>query len=553
VVDASRCTAERRSSLLDQALGRARRTAGPVASALAGLATLALASACGNDETEQSQPAYLTREELLNPDTCRECHSTHYSEWVGSMHAYAAKDPVFVAMNRRGQRETNGALGSFCVNCHAPLAVREAERAGTVVDDWSNFNELPYADQGVGCYFCHNISSVEGTHNAQLSLANDVTMRGRFRDPVQNSAHASAASPFLSGVQPESAAACGSCHDIVLPSPPAPPAEKPVELERTFREWQSSVFAPEHALTPSSMATCAACHMRGGPPRVIADVPGLALPARTPHAHTFPAVDMAFPSVPSTPDPAESQALREEQRQQIQELLDNTLLIEICVELAPLNLSAVYLTIDNANAGHNWPSGASQDRRAWVEVTAYRKGQVLYTNAVPGDREPAADHKDAWIFRDRIFNGDREVHMFWEATRVQEPAGTIGVQLSRSDPRWFNAAHASQRFPVDGTKYFTKPPGDDSGVPDRVTVKVRIRAMGEDVLSDLVQSGDLDPNLVSEIPTFDLLPNRHLAGILPSLAEVSMEWSEAAKNSGRFNVLPDYTGGRQKDCISMVR
>jgi hypothetical protein len=546
VVDASRCTAERRSSLLDQALGRARRAA-PVAPALIGLFALA----CGSDKTEPTEPTYRSRAELLNPETCRECHSTHYSEWVGSMHAYAAKDPVFVAMNRRGQRETNGELGSFCVNCHAPLAVREAERTGTVVDDWSNFNELPYADQGVGCYFCHNISSVEDSHNAKLSLANDVTMRGRFGDPVQNSAHASAASPFLSGAAPESATACGSCHDIVLPTPPAPPAETPVELERTFREWKSSVFAPEHALTPSSMATCAGCHMRGGAPRVIADVPGLALPARTPHAHTFPAVDMSFPSVPATPDPAEDQALREQQRSQIQELLDNTLLIEICVELAPLSNSAVYLTIDNANAGHNWPSGASQDRRAWVEVTAYRKGQVLYTNAVPGDREPPGDNREAWIFRDRIFNGDREVHMFWEATRVAK--GTIGVQVGRNDPNWLTAAHASRRFPATGTVYFTKLPEDDSGVPDRVTVKVRIRAMGDDVLSDLVQSGDLDPGVIEEMPTFDLLPNRHLAGVLPSLNEISMEWSEAAKNSGRFNVLPDFTGGRQKDCISMVR
>jgi hypothetical protein len=40
------------------------------------------------------------------------------------MHAYAAEDPVFLAMNARGQRETQGALGAFCVNCHAPLAVQ---------------------------------------------------------------------------------------------------------------------------------------------------------------------------------------------------------------------------------------------------------------------------------------------------------------------------------------------------------------------------------------------------------------------------------------------
>ena len=31
------------------------------------------------------------------------------------MHAYASDDPVFQAMNKRAQRETNGALGDFCV------------------------------------------------------------------------------------------------------------------------------------------------------------------------------------------------------------------------------------------------------------------------------------------------------------------------------------------------------------------------------------------------------------------------------------------------------
>ena len=41
------------------------------------------------------------------------------------MHAYAAEDPVFLAMNQRLQRETGGALGDFCVRCHAPMAVRE--------------------------------------------------------------------------------------------------------------------------------------------------------------------------------------------------------------------------------------------------------------------------------------------------------------------------------------------------------------------------------------------------------------------------------------------
>ena len=83
--------------------------------------TLAIAgAACGDD-----QPASRPRAELLDPLTCKECHAKHYDEWSGSVHAYASRDPVFLALNRRGQEETAGALGSFCVKCHAPMAVAE--------------------------------------------------------------------------------------------------------------------------------------------------------------------------------------------------------------------------------------------------------------------------------------------------------------------------------------------------------------------------------------------------------------------------------------------
>lgn len=54
------------------------------------------------------------------------------------MHAYAAEDPVFVAMNQRMQRETNGAAGTLCVQCHAPMAVRLGK-----TKDGLNLAELP--------------------------------------------------------------------------------------------------------------------------------------------------------------------------------------------------------------------------------------------------------------------------------------------------------------------------------------------------------------------------------------------------------------------------
>src|SRR5262245_46081180 len=110
-------------------------------------------SACGDNE-----PRHLSRQELLDPETCRACHPDHYRDWSGSMHAYASEDPIFLAMNRRGQRE--GAIGEFCVKCHAPMAVAEG-----ATRDGLNLAELPRKLRGVTCYFCHTVDSVDGTHN----------------------------------------------------------------------------------------------------------------------------------------------------------------------------------------------------------------------------------------------------------------------------------------------------------------------------------------------------------------------------------------------------
>ena len=76
------------------------------------LALAATGIGCGG-ETKM-----LTPSELLDPAKCQSCHPQQYTDWSGSMHAYASDDPVFVAMNRRGQADTHGELGSFCVDEH---------------------------------------------------------------------------------------------------------------------------------------------------------------------------------------------------------------------------------------------------------------------------------------------------------------------------------------------------------------------------------------------------------------------------------------------------
>ncbi len=180
----------------------------------------------------------------MDPKTCAECHPGQYKEWSGSMHAYASSDPLFVALNQRGQDEAQ--VGTFCVGCHAPLAVRTgATRDGT------NLASLPERLQGVTCYACHNVNQITGTHNNSVRLANDSVMRGGLGDALTNSAHQSAYSSLHDRTQLDSSKLCGSCHDVVN--------GHGVAIERSFAEWQASAFAS------SGGSTCGQCHMSKSP------------------------------------------------------------------------------------------------------------------------------------------------------------------------------------------------------------------------------------------------------------------------------------------------
>src|SRR5882724_9881689 len=83
---------------------------------------LGLSAGASGCSEKRAPEAELSRAQLLDPESCRGCHEDYYTEWAASMHAYASRDPVFLAMNRRGIEETSGALGNFCVKCHAPMA-----------------------------------------------------------------------------------------------------------------------------------------------------------------------------------------------------------------------------------------------------------------------------------------------------------------------------------------------------------------------------------------------------------------------------------------------
>lgn len=430
--------------------------------------------ACGGETA-------LSVEELRDPNTCAECHPQHFVQWSGSMHAYASEDPIFVALQQRGQRDTNNKLGDFCVKCHAPMAVQLGLTDGIDYDPQA----LPPEAKGITCYFCHNVEKVVSDHNNGLVLANDNTMRGGAKNPVDSPAHNSKYDPLIRSDTNQSEM-CGSCHDIVLPNG--------VAIERTFKEWKEGVFAQ-----PDSKLTCGNCHMKPSD-GVIASKQGLSVKSRTNgfHEHTFPGIDQAL-----TPWPE-----MEAQAEGIREILEPSVAIVgpkprtgtrspggICVE--PQDGGRITVRLDSLNLGHSFPSGSAFDRRVWLEVTAYRMDNSIFfqSGKVPDLMDPEENLSDTKLFglwdRATKSNG-MPAHFFWDVAAVDSSKLLTGsVTFDQNDPRFDHSQTA---------KYTNLGPVSEI---ERIEAKLRIRALPYETLRDLVASGDLDPAVIGQLKTLE--------------------------------------------------
>ncbi|MGO9000128.1 MAG: multiheme c-type cytochrome [Polyangiaceae bacterium] len=424
-------------------------------------------------------PALLTSSERIDPASCASCHAEHYAQWSGSMHAHAADDPLFVAMNKRAQRETGGAIGNLCVRCHAPVAV-----ATGATTNGLDLPQLPAAVQGVTCYFCHSVDAVNGASDNPLHLASDGVFRAGIADPVSTPAHASAYSPLHDRDVATSAPLCGACHDVALTNGLA--------IEQTFVEWGSSVYAQT-----GSLVTCGKCHMAGT--QGVAASPPNVVPMRTVHDHSVAAVDLALDS----PDAATQAALT-------QAMLDPALTATLCVNPSAngSNGNTVTVTLDDSVVGHDFPSGAVHDRRAWVELVASAGGAIVFeSGVVPNDQTSVQSIGDPnlWLLDEALFDASQSPVLFmWEAASAVNVSLPVALTNDPTSPLFDHAV--TRGYPVP------------AGV-DHVKMRVRLAPVALEVVASLVASGDLDPSYEAKLPVY-------------TLAGTVLEWTAASADAG---------------------
>ena len=419
-------------------------------------------------DAEVPQVGYAT------PEYCGSCHPNHYEQWRGSMHAYASKDPIFIAMNKKGISETEGRLGQFCVQCHAPVAsLKDRLPVSETADGFIMPIDLsdPLIGHGIQCVTCHSIESIQGTQNAQFTLS-ETTYYGRTGSEAANAAHPMKASALFNDPNQQSLL-CGTCHDVLNPNG--------ARLEATFSEWYGNAYnAPND---PAQHRTCQDCHMPTYRGKMTPDGPEQEL-----HAHTFVGVDQAL--IPGFPN-------KEIQAQLVRQLLQDCAILDVRFNGVNENGAAVLVaSVENINNGHNLPSGSTADRQVWVHIQVRdEEGQLMFESGMLDANDDLMDGVDGHSLRP---DGDPELLLFGQFIY-----GADGEHVTfpwQAHTYTDNLIGPGQRRWRD----YEVPVASLAGREINVVATLNYRTFPPFLIRALIESGELAPDAIEPIPIIEM-------------------------------------------------
>jgi len=339
--------------------------------------------------------------EYEDPNRCKICHRDIYVQWNGSMHSKAFVDPVFQALWKIGEEETDGAIRNLCSGCHTPIGTVGEEV--TFNSEKGVFETGKIASRGVQCDFCHTVlestwrdTPIAQPHNGSLIMDPGPVKRGPYKDS-NSPGHDTAYSELHT-----SAEFCGSCHNVFHPVTNFP-------IERTYDEWAHSVYARENIV-------CQDCHMMPVEKAIEAARtlkkplnPGKASPLGPDrdnvYTHEFVGGNFTVTALLGSEEHASIA------RQRLQSAAE--VKIHLPEKVAPGDVARFKVEVFNVGAGHNLPTSLTEVRQMWLDVTVKDpKGNVLYRS---GDLDEHGNiDPDANIFRAVAVDKDGNVtHKPW--------------------------------------------------------------------------------------------------------------------------------------------
>lgn len=297
------------------------------------------------------------------------CHSAFLEEWKVSMHAKALDDPIYRYKLDETNKATDNALGPYCETCHGPVATMSGE-----IKDLAAAS--PQSKESINCSFCHQVSGTgEPIANTSQTMKVDGVYRAQLKD-ASSPYHPAGYSAFH-----ETAEFCGACHNVNHPV-------NGLELEATYTEWKNGPYAAEGTV-------CQDCHMTPGPGPNKPN-PGTAAAGGPQRDHVY---TMTFAG--GNVGLGDS-ALAEERLKAAA-----TLEVEAPEVVGPGETVEIKTTITNSGAGHKIPTGLTDVRQMWLEVTA--------TDA-DGNVEVVGEHRFGTVLQDADGNAPVEL---WDAVAFE--------------------------------------------------------------------------------------------------------------------------------------
>ncbi len=338
-------------------------------------------------------------ERFISPEKCAECHEEIFSMWDGSLHSKSFEDPLFVSASKLfvgnavhpGEKED----AEHCVACHNPIAYRSGEIKGSS-GDYSNVGDV--TKWSLSCDLCHSINEVVMLKNALFNTdpgegEDDPGIKRGPRDDAMAMFHESEYSDIHT-----SSDVCGTCHNVTH-------LWYMTKLEGTYDEWYNS---PYNSPDKSQVVTCQDCHMRQAPGNPSTgmterpDYPGSSadMGEERPHIwrHFVAGANAFTPGLVGHPERSELAVER----------LQNAAVLEISGQLSSQkDYVSCSVRVRNKGAGHMLPTGVTEFRQMWLELTVSDKnGKTVYQNG--GLDSKSVLREDTRIFQTVFGNPEGE-------------------------------------------------------------------------------------------------------------------------------------------------
>jgi nitrate/TMAO reductase-like tetraheme cytochrome c subunit len=415
---------------------------------------------------------------------CVKCHQQEFEDWAGSLHAISGRDAIYdkvIDFNEHFNRKNGAEQVRFCEGCHEPgeVTLGRTNRVGSVMPSDAE-------TEGLTCIFCHaavHADPIKGNGDMTIAL-NDA------KDKLSNAFimasprdHARAFGAKSTGALITKSDFCGACHTETY-HPGVSKAAEGTVVQSTYAEWKESWYAKNDI-------TCQDCHMNPKPADYIKQLAKGKISKPERYVHTFVGAnylqfETALKSnifflrggiIPGLTGKRYLEII-DKQKHVMHKFLKAAARLEVRKAwLVPGEKSKVKIAVMNVGAGHNLPTGVSDQKYMWLELELTdATGRKFYHSGWFDDKLGEHDPK-AVIWREQFWDED-------------------GVEIK--DHLTFNTAAVTYKRPLipargeDVVEYDLDLPKDLQGP---VTLKTRLwyRVALQDIVSRVIKANIVIP------------------------------------------------------------